>query len=178
VPTIVRLAKELLFSRCIMRNSTVGSGSGRSRLGQGFTLVEILIVVIILGILAAIVIPQFSNASQQTRSNSLLAQLKTLRSQIQYFKIQHHDTFPDLATNQWAQFQQTTNVTGAVDTTAAGIYGPYVNKPPTNPLNGNTTIGTALGAGIGWVYNSTTGALTATNQTSTLAYDETTGVIQ
>ena len=45
----------------------------------GFTLVEILIVVIILGILAAIVIPQFTNASQDARESSLLSQLQTLR---------------------------------------------------------------------------------------------------
>ena len=46
---------------------------------SGFTLVEILIVVIILGILAAIVIPQFTNASQDARNSSLLSQLQTLR---------------------------------------------------------------------------------------------------
>ena len=37
---------------------------------RGFTLVELLIVVVILGILATIVIPQFSNASQQARENT------------------------------------------------------------------------------------------------------------
>ena len=37
----------------------------------GFTLVEILIVVIILGILAAIVIPNFTNASTDARRASL-----------------------------------------------------------------------------------------------------------
>src|SRR5229473_8587221 len=65
----------------------------------GFTLVEILIVVIILGILAAIVIPQFTNASQDARKSSLVSQLQTLRSQIELYKLQHGDAIPDLVTN-------------------------------------------------------------------------------
>src|SRR5260370_37423437 len=67
---------------------------------RGFTLVEILIVVIILGILAAIVIPQFSNASTDARKASLLSQLQTLRSHIQLFKLHHNDVRPDLSANQ------------------------------------------------------------------------------
>src|SRR6195952_4990518 len=66
---------------------------------SGFTLVEILIVVIILGILAAVVIPQFTNASQDARKSSLVSQLQTLRSQIELFKLQHGDALPDLVTN-------------------------------------------------------------------------------
>lgn len=145
---------------------------------SAFTLVEILIVVIILGILAAIVIPQFSNASQQARANSLMGQLKEMRSQIQLFRMQHNDILPDLVTNQWSQLQSTTNTSGTVDTTATGKIGPYVNKAPTNPLNTYSTVASTPGAGIGWVYNPATGVLTATNQTPTLTFDETTGVIQ
>src|SRR6187399_3120355 len=61
---------------------------------RGFTLVEILIVVIILGILAAIVIPQFTNASQDARKNSLTSQLQTIRSQLELYKLQHLDQLP------------------------------------------------------------------------------------
>ena len=46
------------------------------RKNSGFTLVEILIVVVILGILAAIVIPQFSQASNEARESSLKSNLK------------------------------------------------------------------------------------------------------
>ena len=46
-----------------------------------FTLVELLIVVIILGILAAVVIPQFSDASTDARVSSLTTNLATIRGQ-------------------------------------------------------------------------------------------------
>ena len=150
----------------------------RRSAARGFTLVEILIVVIILGILAAIVIPQFTNASTEARKNSLLSQIQTLRSQIQLFKLQHNDVLPDLVANQWSQLLSKTNLSGAVDNTAAGIYGPYLESTPKNPLNTNSTVAAAAGATVGWIYDVTTGALTATNQTPTLVFDESTGTVQ
>ena len=151
------------------------------RVRSGFTLVEILIVVIILGILAAIVIPQFTNASTSARVASLQGQLQTLRSQIQLFKLQHNDVLPDLVTNQWAQMMTTTNVTGAVDVTAAGKYGPYLESLPSNPLNSFNTVAAAAAANVGWVYTNAganAGIITATNQTSTVAFNESTAAVQ
>jgi type II secretion system protein G len=56
---------------------------------RGFTLIEILIVVVILGILAAIVIPQFSSASNEAAVSSVRSQLQTLRSQVELFRVQN-----------------------------------------------------------------------------------------
>src|SRR5262245_10119770 len=61
---------------------------------RAFTLIEILIVIVILGILAAIVIPQFSNASHVARENTLKDDLRYLRTQVIVFKAQHRDTPP------------------------------------------------------------------------------------
>src|SRR6476469_9161781 len=123
-------------------------------LRSGFTLVEILIVVIILGILAAIVIPQFTNASTDARKASLVSQLQTLRSQIQLFKLQHNDVLPDLVATQWSQMMSKTNLAGVVDTTATGLFGPYLESQPINPLNGNKKVALTAGAAdVGWIYS-------------------------
>src|SRR3954453_23679033 len=97
-----------------------------SRSSRGFTLVEILIVVIILGILAAIVIPQFTNASQDARESSLLSQLQTLRSQIELYKLQHKDKLPDLVTN-WNPLTTKTDSDGAASA-APDAFGPYMQS--------------------------------------------------
>src|SRR5258705_13414685 len=99
----------------------------------GFTLVEILIVVIILGILAAIVIPQFTNASQDARESSLLSQLQTLRSQIELYKLQHMDKLPNLVAN-WNPLTTKTDSSGAASA-APDPLGPYMQSAPTNPIN-------------------------------------------
>ena len=137
-----------------------------------------MIVVLIVGIVAAIAIPSFSNVSQEARTKSLLGQLKTLRSQLSLYKAQHDDTLPDLVNNQWAQMASTTNVSGTVDTTSTGIFGPYVNKTPVNPLNSNTIVAAGAGAGVGWIYDKSTGTLQATNATVTLVFDDNTLVVQ
>jgi type II secretion system protein G len=56
---------------------------------RGFTLIEILIVVVILGILAAIVIPQFTSASQEASMSSAKSQLQSIRSQIELFRVKN-----------------------------------------------------------------------------------------
>jgi general secretion pathway protein G len=106
----------------------------RSSRRKGFTLVEILIVVIILGILAAIVIPQFTNASQNARESSLQSTLQTLRSQIQLYKLQHGDQIPNLVTD-WTPLTASTQYGNPVQN-----YGPYMQAIPVNPMNGNSTV--------------------------------------
>src|ERR1044071_8956688 len=123
---------------------------------RGFTLVEILIVVIILGILAAIVIPQFTNASNDARQNSIASTLQTVRSQIELFKIQHGDT-PPVAAGMWTIMTGKSNTTDTQTPVATGIFGPYGQQPPVNPANGLSAIGAAAATTVGWVYTTGSG---------------------
>ena len=135
---------------------------------RGFTLVEILIVVVILGILAAIVIPQFTQASTEAKTNSLCSDLQTLRSQIELFKVQHNDNPPALATFE-DQMVYCTDMAGANDPAGAskqanGLYnlGPYLERLPENPFNAlNSVVDWGTGGNVGWEYNAPTGEIRA-----------------
>jgi general secretion pathway protein G len=133
---------------------------------SGFTLVEILIVVIILGILAAVVIPQFSDASDDTRAASVLTNLKTVRSQLMLYKAQHSEVWP---TNFDTMMTSFTDVDGNNNATQTPVFrfGPYVLRTPANPYTGVATVTTvndiaavyaaALDLSQGWWYNAATG---------------------
>jgi type II secretion system protein G len=144
---------------------------------SGFTLVEILIVVVILGILAAIVIPQFTSASQEAKESALQSDLQSMRSQIELYKIHHNDLLPGeegtgpldpaLVATTTARFEAAlinkTNVLGAVGATAAHRFGPYMRRVPDNPfcsLSPANTVevdGTAGGDDFGWHLTTTAG---------------------
>ena len=66
----------------------------RSRELNGFTLIEILIVVVILGILAATVLPQFTAANDDAKESALVQDLQLLRSQIEMYKFDHNGSLP------------------------------------------------------------------------------------
>ena len=111
------------------------------KMRHGFTLIEILIVVVILGILAAIVIPQFTDAAGEASRSNLQTQLQTLRSQIELYNVQ----------NPADAYDALTAVAGFWDPL---IQGNYLQTWPKNPLqNNSTSVATAAAADVGWVWN-------------------------
>jgi type II secretion system protein G len=134
---------------------------------SAFTLVEILIVVVILGILAAIVVPQFMPASEITRANTNFALLRTLRSQLELYQT-HHEAYPTLA-QMWTVLTERTEADGSVSPT--GKFGPYLEREPINAFTGSTTVvaPAAASAADGWTYDEATGVIRA------VGFDESTG---
>src|SRR5262245_49564755 len=104
----------------------------------GFTLVEVLIVVVIMAVLAATIIPQFSDSSKDAKVSTVKFNLHTLRAQVEIYKSQHDGKMPG---DDLAELIVKTNAKG---TTAVGdgalVYGPYVQKIPMNPFTNSNTV--------------------------------------
>ncbi len=163
---------------------------------KGFTLVELLIVVAILGIMAAIVMPTFQGNVAQAKESASKSNLATLRTQIELYKLQHNGYPPGyvnggaapIATMQ-LQLIGTTTVAGQASPSTVPtdpfLYGPYVKKIPKNPFNNLDTItyvaeATAFSAAVdgtssGWLYKMETGEIvlnwTGTDSEGVAYYD-------
>ena len=136
--------------------------SGKTRIGgdRGFTLIEILIVVILLGIIASIIIPQITVSSEDAKLNTLKTNLSSLRSAIELYYYQHGNRYPgqydeangtdelddatEAANAFVAQLTQYSNAEGKVtaDSAATGYgLGPYLRDGlPINPYNNNRKV--------------------------------------
>ena len=176
----------------VMRDHTCGEA-------RGFTLVELIIVIIVLGILAALAIPLFTTSTQDAKEATLKAQLALWRQVITRYYHEHDSTYPgylmgdgsgvptanptQAQTVNRRQLKLHTNKIGGVSVTldrANYPYGPYFPKGmPVNPINDKkevkvVNLASPIDAGLiddstGWVYSKVTGELRA-NSPGYLAY--------
>lgn len=124
----------------------------RHAISRAFTLVEILIVVVILGILAAMVVPQFASATGEAQQVATLDQLKKVRSALAIYYLQNSSRYPQVTAGQgtWGEL----------------ITLSYMREAPVNTWigTGNSKV-VALGAAAdgafqtdhAWVYHAPTG---------------------
>jgi general secretion pathway protein G len=137
----------------------------RSVRPSGFTLVEVLIVVVIMAILAATIIPQFSDSTRDAKVSTTTFNLHTLRSQIELYKTQHNGLVPSATL---VELTVSTDQDGNQGTGANFPYGPYIREIPENPFTSSNVItpitndpaaaGDVTG-NTGWLYNTTTGGI-------------------
>ena len=102
---------------------------------SGFTLVEILIVVVILGVLAVIAVPRFSDATVNASSVAVRSQLVTMRGQVEVWRVRHGRAIP-----------------GGMSGELADVWQCLID-------NGQISIEPVLSPGFGWVWDAPTAQL-------------------
>ncbi len=131
-----------------------------NRKKNAFTLVELIIVVAILGILAAIILPEFQGHVQKAKEAAAKDNLRILREAIERYAIDHNGVSPGYTLNNTASTPDTlqfnlqlvfraSNALGQLADFGTGGYpfGPYLTEIPENPFNKRKTI---------WVIDNTT----------------------
>lgn len=147
--------------------------------GRGFTLIEVLIVVVIMSIIAGVSLTMLAGTTVQAKDSGLIMNLAVFRGQIELFKQEHNCNVPGWnGSDPIQQLTQYTNLAGIVSATKSAAYplGPYMlPEGITNPFNGGTAVQLSTnpagetpnpylmqnGQIVGWFYNPQTGQLAA-----------------
>ncbi len=98
----------------------------KARGAAGFTLVELLIVVIILGVLAAVVIPTMGGVTDDTRITAFATEMSVLADAAERYQVVEDSSLPDTSSGVWPtewdgyirqdQFEAPTPLGGVWDT--------------------------------------------------------------
>jgi general secretion pathway protein G len=135
------------------------------RSARAFSLIELVIVIVIIGILAAIAVPRLSRGAVAAGQASLSADLSAMRKAIDLFYAEHGMSFPSLLKFEglMTQYSDATGTKfGDLDTAQGVIYGPYLRAIPPLPVGvnvGKNAVVAAFNEVGGWVYDPTNGSI-------------------
>lgn len=156
-----------------------------ARISAGMTLIEVLLVVVIMGIIAAVVLPQFTDTTEDALDAQLLHQLSVIRSQIQLYKLEHNGKLPGgMELVAYLQLVLYTNEDGDISESPGEAYplGPYFARGVLiNPHSegewfkfsndpASETPDHTLKSGsnpVGWFYDPATGRISANSEGTT-----------
>ncbi|MBB6429034.1 prepilin-type N-terminal cleavage/methylation domain-containing protein [Algisphaera agarilytica] len=141
-------------------------------LSRGFSLVELIIVVVIVGLLAAIAIPRFSRGASAASENATLADLAVLRQALDMYAAEHNGNYPG-GMGLVNSLTLYSNAAGSTSEAPSELYpfGPYVHAIPelkSGPQAGSTVVATIAAppnttypTPIAWLYLPSTGQIWA-----------------
>ncbi len=138
-----------------------------TRRASGFTLIEVMIVIAILGLLAAVAIPQFKSNKEEGKAASMVSSLSILRTAIDSYWTQHDDFPGPTAAKLADQLLGQTNKAGKTGEGDGYGYGPYLRGDtiPENPLTETNKVKvvdampTEADGASAWIYCSVTGEI-------------------
>lgn len=131
---------------------------GRIRQTTGFTIVELLIVIIVIAILAAIVIATYQGITQSTDNSRIEAAARTYQKALSDYAIDHNDTWPtggDACLGNGYPNNQCwngPNGTWSVDATVDAALAPYINGEKPTPATHVLQITTAPDYRLGLLF--------------------------
>jgi general secretion pathway protein G len=129
---------------------------------HGFTLIEMLVVVVVLAILAAIVLPKFQDQSRRSKEASLKSDLAVLRTAVATFQTDtgyYPKVMADLAATSAATVTGAYDSTGTAATiTATDWHGPYITGSiPVDPVSASAFTYSVTSPTVSQVTSSATG---------------------
>lgn len=126
---------------------------------QGFTIVELLIVIVVIGILALLVITTYSGIQQKARNSKRQTDIQSLQTQMEAYYSQngHYPSLTDMNSGSW----RTTNMK-SLD--------PGALTDPSNPTQAATLVAAPVAKSYAYAVTDSSGASCESNDTNCAQY--------
>lgn len=105
---------------------------------KGFSFTEVLVVIVVLAVLAAVALPKFTGSSPRNQDSALENDLHLVRNAVQLFKIDtglYPKALCDLSATSAAGLKGIDESGTRIAVTTANWHGPYIKTVPDDPVS-------------------------------------------